>query len=89
MPEQIRIQTFSELSPELQIVRKNFGDRNFDIEEAGDPHWAEEIKEWFWKDPDTYVFAYLSDELVGMATFFKKEKVLQSAEVFFIGESNV
>ncbi|MBL8014595.1 MAG: GNAT family N-acetyltransferase [Candidatus Doudnabacteria bacterium] len=85
MPEKIQIQTFSELSPELEIVRKNFGDRNFDIEEAGDPDWAEEIKEWFWKDPDTYVLAYLGDELVGVATFFKKEVEFQGEKLKIAG----
>lgn len=85
MPENLKIKTFTELSPELQLVRKSFGDRNFDIDEADDPDWSEEVKEWFWKNPDTHVFAYLGEELVGMATFFKKEVNFQGETLKIAG----
>lgn len=85
MPLQLSFQTYQQLTPELSKVRKDFGAQNFTIDEIGDSEWEKQVKEWFWKDPDAYVFAYERDELVGMGTFFKREVDFQGVSLKVAG----
>lgn len=73
IPQKVKLIIYSTLTPELELLKRKFGSENFTIDEIGDPEWEEEIKEWFWKSPDKYVFAYVDEELVGMASLFLRE----------------
>lgn len=83
----IKLQTVNtdSLLPELAQQLKLFGDENFDLDEAGDPEWQEEIKEWFWKQPDLQVLAYADGELAGKASIAWKRVNFNGTEILIAG----
>jgi len=75
--EKVQLKTYSILTNDLKLIKDKFAQENFDIEEVNDPEWEDELKEWYWKEPDSYIFAYINNEIVGIASFFKRKVKFQ------------